>query len=107
MQNQDIETILGDDIHFRGKLNFKQNLQINGKFRGQIITDGHLIVGPLATVEADIEAGRVSIQGNVRGNISANQNVSLLKQGNLHGDIKTPDLRIESGSQFSGSCNMD
>ncbi len=107
MQDNELETILGDDIVFRGKMNFKKRLKINGKFRGQINTGGHLIVGPLAEVEADIEAGSITNQGKIRGNIAATTTVELMKNSELTGDMRTPDLKIESGSRFSGSCTMD
>jgi cytoskeletal protein CcmA (bactofilin family) len=106
MENN-VDTILGDDIVFRGRLNFKNQLKINGNFKGQITTDGHLIVGPRADVEADIEAGSVSIQGKLRGNIAATTRIDILKSSQITGDLKTPDLQIESGSKFTGSCTMD
>lgn len=102
-----METILGDDINFRGKLQFKRNLKINGKFKGQISTDGDLIVGPSAQVEADVVAGSVVIEGELRGNVNASRKIEILGSARMDGDIKTPDLTIQSGSRFSGSCIME
>lgn len=107
MQESGADTILGSDIVFRGKLNFKNRLQINGKFKGQISTGGHLIIGSSAEVEADISAETVTIQGKLRGNINASRRIDLLKNANLRGDMKTPDLQVESGARFSGSCIME
>lgn len=105
--SKDIDTILGEDIVFRGKLQFNKGLQINGKFKGQISTGGTLIIGQSARVEADIEAGSLQVLGKLEGNIVAQKRVDLLKSGSLRGDIHTPDLNIESGSRFSGNCIMD
>ena len=102
-----VDTILGEDIDFRGKLHFKKNLKINGRFRGKIQTGGHLIVGSTAHVEADIEASQVSIEGEVQGNVIASKKIGLKKNSRMKGDLRTPDLEIESGSQFTGSCIMD
>ncbi len=107
MATSDIDTILGEDISFRGKLQFKKNLQINGKFKGTISTGGHLIIGPGARVEADIEAGDVSVQGQLQGNVTAMRQIDLLKDARLRGDLRTPNLQIASGSRFSGNCIMD
>lgn len=107
MQESDIDTVLGEDIRFRGKLQFRESLQINGQFQGKIDTEGHLEIGPTAQVVADVEASTVSIQGEVQGNIVARRKVDLLSKARLTGDIRTPDLEIQSGSHFSGNCIMD
>lgn len=105
--SKDIETILGDDINFRGKLEFTRGLQINGKFKGQILTKGFLLLGSTAEMDGDIKAADVTIKGKLKGTIIAEKKVSLMQNGQIKGDIRTPDLQIESGSQFSGNCSMD
>ncbi len=107
MSDSEIDTVLGDDISFRGKLQFKKSLQINGRFRGAISTPGHLVVGGGASVEADVEAGSVAVQGEMRGNINAQKRIELSRSARLHGDIRAPDLEIQSGARFSGSCIME
>lgn len=107
MATSDVDTVLGEDITFRGKLQFKQNLQINGKFKGSIQTGGHLIIGAGAQVEADIEAGEVTVDGQLQGNVTAVDNIDLRKDARLRGDLRTPNLQIASGSRFSGNCIMD
>ncbi len=106
MQDSEIDTILGDDIVFRGKLSFKDSLKINGTFKGKIDTSGHLVVGASADVDADIEAKTVSVEGRLRGNVNAAARIDITRTARLTGDIKTPDLQIESGSHFSGNCIM-
>lgn len=106
MLDSEIDTILGEDIVFRGKLSFKKSLKINGNFKGKIDTSGHLVIGSAADVDADIEADTVSVEGKLRGNVVAAKRVDILKAARLSGDLRTPDLRIESGSHFSGNCLM-
>ena len=96
MANEEIETVLGEDISFRGKLQFKNNLQINGRFKGQIKTS-----------EADVETGTVSILGELQGNIVAARGIDLQRTARIGGDLRAPDLRMESGSRFSGNCIME
>lgn len=106
MQDNEIDTILGDDIVFRGKLSFKQSLKVNGTFKGKIDTSGHLVIGASADVDADIEAATVSVEGKLRGNVNAAKRIDILKTAKLTGDLRTPDLEIESGARFSGNCVM-
>lgn len=105
--DREIDTVLGDDISFRGKLSFKKTLQINGRFKGFISTGGHLIIGSGAKVDADIEAGDVSVHGELHGNVSAQKRIDLAKTARLRGDVRTPDLSIEPGSKFNGNCIMN
>ncbi|HMU84198.1 MAG TPA: polymer-forming cytoskeletal protein [Leptospiraceae bacterium] len=104
---QDIDTVLGDDIQFRGRLQFKRNLKINGAFRGKIQTGGQLIVGSGAKVEADVEASHITVEGELRGNLQASKSLEIKRNAQVSGDIRTPDLHVESGSRFTGSCIMD
>lgn len=107
MQQGNFDTVIGDDILFRGKVHFKNDFRINGKIQGQIHSPGHLSVGPTAEIEADIETGSVSIEGTFKGNITSTKTVEILKSARIYGDIRTPDLQIQNGAKFTGSCIMD
>jgi cytoskeletal protein CcmA (bactofilin family) len=102
-----IGTVIADDIHFKGRLTFKNSLKIKGVFEGKIETDGHLIVGREARVSADIKADLVSVSGQVNGKIKTTQRIDLYKKSQTSGDLVTPDLYIESGSLFNGTCIME
>jgi cytoskeletal protein CcmA (bactofilin family) len=101
-----ISTVIADDIEFRGRLVFKNSLKIKGFFEGKIETKGHLIVGQEATVSADIKANVVSVNGIVNGKIKAAQRIELFNKSVTRCDIVTPELFIEKGSQFNGTCIM-
>lgn len=101
-----IDTILANDIVFRGNLKFQDSLQINGDFEGRIETTGHLYIGEKASVRAEIIAKDVSVSGKLEGNIQNSNKVSLNKNSVVNGDIYTKDLSIESGSVFNGICVM-
>lgn len=101
-----IDTILAEDIVFRGLLKFKDSLQIEGNFEGKIETTGHLIIARKSTVRADIEAQTVSISGKLEGNIQNAEMVELFSKSEINGDIHTKDFYVESGSKFNGVCIM-
>jgi cytoskeletal protein CcmA (bactofilin family) len=106
IEEKDVDTVLADDIDFSGTMKFKKSLMIKGKFDGKIDADGHLILGPNAEVKATIKAGVVTNFGKIIGNVEALSKIELLKGGELNGDVKTPDLIIESGCIFNGNCAM-
>ena len=101
-----IDTVIADDIDFRGKITFKNSLKIKGSFEGKIETDGKLIIGQEATVNADINAGIVSVNGQITGRINANKYIELYSKSNTRCDLLTPELFIEKGALFNGTCIM-
>ncbi len=101
-----IATIFGKETDFHGMLEFHKPLQINGKFEGEIITDGILLIGETAVVKANIRAGTVVVGGEVTGNIEARQKLEMLPTGKVYGNIRTAKLQIADGVVFDGNCEM-
>lgn len=106
IDENDIDTILAEDIDFEGVLTFKKPLMIKGKFKGEIKADSTLFVGKNAEVQAKIEAEHVASQGKIEGDIIAHSKVELYSTAKITGDINCPNLVIESGSVFDGNCKM-
>lgn len=102
-----IDTVVADDIVFRGTIRFKNSLKLKGRMEGKIETDGHLIIGREAVVSADIKAKVITVNGEVNGSLNATQRVELLKKSITRGDIVTQDISIESGSLLNGTCLME
>lgn len=106
MTGEDITTILGKGSKFDGKLTFEGTVRIDGRFSGEIQTDGTLIIGESAEVEANIRAATVFVQGRVRGDVSASESLSIQAPARVQGNLVTPNLMIEKGSFFEGHCTM-
>ena len=92
--------------HFQGELTFEETFRIDGRFEGKIRSGGELILGDDADVNAEMEVGRLSVNGNLKGSVQATERVELLAGARVLGDITTPVLRIEEGAHFEGSCQM-
>jgi len=104
--DQEPTTILETGCQFEGKLTFEGTVQINGNFRGEIFSDGYLIIGENAQIEASIEVKDLLISGQVRGNINAKERIEMKSPASVKGDIKAPALVIEEGVIFEGNCSM-
>ena len=72
----DVNALLGRGSEFEGKLTFEGIVRIDGKFTGEIFSDGTLIVGEGARVKAEIAVDTVIVQGEVVGNIRAKTGVT-------------------------------
>jgi cytoskeletal protein CcmA (bactofilin family) len=99
-------TILKEDTSFEGKLSFEGAVIINGKFSGEILSSGDLIIGKTGNVEGKIEIGSVVIHGEVSGDIKARQKIVINAPASVQGDIVAPSLMIEEGAVFEGNCSM-
>ena len=92
--------------HFHGELTFEETFRIDGKFEGKITTSSELILGETADVDAEVEAGRISINGTFRGRMRASERIDLLPRARVFADIVSPILKVEEGACFEGSCRM-
>lgn len=101
-----IGTVVAEDIHFKGRLVFKDSLKIKGRFEGQIESSGHLIIGQEAKISASIIAETISVDGSVNGRLKAGKSIELHKRSNTSGDIIAPQLVIDKGALFNGTCVM-
>jgi cytoskeletal protein CcmA (bactofilin family) len=103
----EINTLLGRGSTFEGKLTFEGTVRIDGNFKGEVFTEGILVIGEGAEVEAEIEVATVIIEGQVRGNVRAKQLVEIHAPGRMFGNLLTPSLFIDKGVLFEGNCHME
>jgi len=101
-----INAFLGKDTEFEGKLSFTGAVRMDGSFKGEIFTEGTLIVGETALIESDISASHLIISGEVRGNIVAEDRIEIHAPGKVVGNIKAPVVIIDEGVIFEGNCQM-
>ncbi|MDR3276900.1 MAG: polymer-forming cytoskeletal protein [Treponema sp.] len=106
LEDNDFDTILSPDIEFSGSLKFARPFLIRGHVSGDIDAQGLLVVDEEAVVEADISASRVIIKGTVTGDVSAGEKVELTVSGRLRGNVKAPEIFMETGCVFNGLCTM-
>ena len=98
--------VLGANTSYRGVLKTDGNIRIDGLYQGRIETAGNVIVGPDATVVADIIANTVQVWGAVRGQIIARGRLEVLPSGHVWGDVEVSSLLVDEGGTFRGQCLM-
>lgn len=106
IDEKNVVTTLADDLEIEGTIKFKSSLMITGIFKGEIISEGLIIIGPTAKVTATITTKNLISHGEIQGDVTASEQVILKKTAIHNGNITTPDIAIESGSLFNGSCIM-
>jgi cytoskeletal protein CcmA (bactofilin family) len=103
----EITALLGRGATFVGKLTFEGGVRIDGKFKGEVFSDGALIVGKGAQVDAEISVGDIVIEGTVTGNVTAQRSIEIRSSGCVTGDLTTPTLQIDRGAVFDGRSTME
>lgn len=92
--------------HLQGDLQFEETFRIDGRFEGKIRSGSELILGDSAEVTGEIEVGRLSVNGSLKGTVRATERVELHARARVEADLTTPVLKIEEGARFDGSCRM-
>ena len=105
-ESDDIIAFVGEEVTFKGTIRYQGTVRVDGRLEGEIYTDGNLIIGQKAVITARIEAGTVTCQGRINGEIEAKNRVKLLSPAVFEGSIATPLLSMDDGVLFNGSCNM-
>ena len=103
---QEFPTILGPDASFKGELSFEKGLRLMGRFEGKINTPGRLHVAKEAKMAADVDAGAIIVEGEVQGNLSANDRIELKQSARYEGDLRASKLVVDEGAIFSGHVNV-
>jgi cytoskeletal protein CcmA (bactofilin family) len=101
--NGEYPTVIGSDAKFKGELTFEKGVRIEGKFDGQISSQGALHIAEGASVTADVEATNVRVEGECKGNIVVSEKLHLLSTAKMEGDLHTNRLEIADGAIFVGN----
>ena len=99
-------TFIGSGALFEGTLTLRGDFRIDSEFRGELATDGTIVVGPSGAVVGDMRAREVHVFGAVVGDISARRQLVLHAGARLHGNIETACLEIERHAFFKGATSM-
>lgn len=83
------------------------NLRIAGLVKGDIVTEGRVVVAEDATVEGTIEAQSIRLEGFVQGDVYAEEKIVLCPSSEVHATLDADVLEIKPGADFIGSVAGD
>lgn len=99
-------TFIGSGALFEGTLKLRGNFRIDSEFRGELRTEGKVVIGPSGSVVGDIHASDVEVFGAVLGDVSARRVLVLRPGSRLHGKVTTVCLEVERHAFFNGTTVM-
>ena len=96
------ESVIASDLIIEGKIEGSGHVRIAGKFKGDIKVQGNLSIDQGAKVSGGVSANKVTLAGELDGNIASAKQVELLPSGAINGDLKAGSLTVAAGSRIRG-----
>lgn len=100
------ESHIAPELVVEGKIEGAGHVRIAGHFNGDINVRGDLTIEKGAQVEGSVRAERVTIAGELTGNIDSATHVDLLETGALTGDVKSRTFGVAKGSKMRGQAEF-
>ena len=102
----DFSTVIGPDAQFKGELTFQGGVRVDGQFEGTIQTPGKVFVSKGGKLKAEVKAGHIALEGQVDGNLNAEDRIELRATAQLRGDVRASKLLVVEGATFVGRCEL-
>jgi cytoskeletal protein CcmA (bactofilin family) len=98
---------LDPGVEVEGKMKVASGLiRVNSQFKGEIRSEGTVVVHDQGEVDGEIHSRAVSVTGKIKGNVHASERLEIKEHGVVLGAIYTPCLLIDPGGFFDGQCHM-
>lgn len=109
-RNNEVESpainIIRKGTEIKGDVSCAGDIRIDGSLKGNLISEGKVVVGPEGVIEGEITCKNADISGTVKAKLMVKELLQLKSTANILSDINTNKLSIEPGATFTGSCNM-
>ena len=102
-----IETLIGNSIEIHGDLIFSGGLHIDGKVIGNVIaaegSHSMLVLSDHGSIEGEVRVPYVVLNGEVIGDVYANERVELSGKAQVKGNVYYNLLEMAMGAEVNGS----
>ena len=101
-----IDTLVGAKTRIKGDITFSGGFRVDGNVVGSIVADGGpdsvLSISDQGSVEGEVRAPHVIINGVMKGDVIASERVELAAQARVHGNVHYKVLEMAAGAQITG-----
>jgi len=101
-----MDTLIDPGTVFEGDIQSEGGIAVEGTVKGRIMAKGKVVVRCHATVEAEIVAETIRIEGCVTGNITAYGRLDVGATGRITGDVATKAMSMREGGTVNGIIRM-
>jgi cytoskeletal protein CcmA (bactofilin family) len=100
------ESLIAADITIDGKIEGGGSVRIAGKFKGDVNVQGDVTIEAGAKLTGSVRADKVTIGGELEGNVEEASLVSLLDSGVVIGDLRAGSLSVAVGARLRGQAEF-
>lgn len=98
---------IGRSIRIKGDVTGDEDLVIDGRIDGSVDLKEHAVtVGPEGQVKASIVARVITVEGQVEGDLTAEEQIHLKATARVKGDIAAARVALDDGARFLGGVDM-
>ncbi|MCB2428018.1 bactofilin family protein [Methylophaga pinxianii] len=101
-----IDTLIGENTHIKGDIHFSGGLRIDGVITGNITADegepALLTLSEKGRIEGEVRVPFQLINGDVKGNLYANEHIELADKARINGNVFYKFLEMAMGSEVNG-----
>lgn len=106
MSKEKFTALLGAGSEYSGTLKFEGTVHINGKFTGDIVSEGKLILFQEADVHGTVTVGELVVNGKLNAEVTVAKTAFLHSTARVRGTLTTSRLAMEEGAVLHGILNM-
>lgn len=101
------KALVGPSIVITGGLAGEEDVCIQGRVEGTVEFKGYSVtIGKHGRVKADIYAREICVEGQLEGNLFAEERVEVRVSGRILGNIEAPRVVMADGALFKGAIDM-
>lgn len=98
---------IGPQSRFQGEVGGSEDLIVEGHLEGKVHLEQSVVtVAASGELNGDVFAERVVVEGTVRGNLHASNEIVVTESGVVEGNLHTPRVTLRDGCRFQGSVDM-
>jgi cytoskeletal protein CcmA (bactofilin family) len=103
----DVETIIGSRTILHGDVLFSGGLHVDGSIKGNVLAeedaDAVLILGERGSIEGEVKAPHVILNGAVTGDVHASVSVELSPRARVTGSVFYKVIEMAMGAEVNGN----
>ena len=104
--NVNLVSRISAGTYIKGEIISPNDLRIDGKFEGTIVSDGKVVIGESAEVDARIVCVNADVWGKTKGSFIVKDIMAIKSDCSVEGELRVRKLIVELGASFNGSCKM-
>jgi cytoskeletal protein CcmA (bactofilin family) len=106
-----IDSLIGASTQIEGNLLFKGGLRIDGRVKGNVISEvgvpSILVISEQAVIEGEVRAAHVVVNGEIIGPVYSSEFLELQAKARISGDVHYKTLEMMSGALVHGKLTHE